>query len=66
MAKLDAADRRAIPADKFGVPGERRFPMPDAGHARAALSMVGRAKDLSPEQKAHIRSMAKTILGGAR
>lgn len=41
-----------------------RFPMPDAEHARLALSMLGRAKGLSSNQKAEIRSRAMAMLRG--
>lgn len=34
--KLDAAERRELSADDFGLPDRREFPMPDAPHVRAA------------------------------
>lgn len=46
MAKLDAADRRALPSSTFAGP-HRSFPIPDANHARAALSMAHYAADPS-------------------
>jgi hypothetical protein len=33
MAKLKAKTRNALPADDFGMPGERKYPMPDKSHA---------------------------------
>jgi len=39
MAKLTKAARAAIPTSKFAGPN-RSFPIPDANHARAALSMA--------------------------
>lgn len=43
MAKLDAAERKAMPASEFAGPG-KSFPVNDASHARAALSGVTRAE----------------------
>lgn len=37
MAKLTAAQRRALPTSAFAGPG-RSYPINDANHARAALS----------------------------
>lgn len=33
---LDAAERRELPDDIFGLPEKREYPMPDAAHVRAA------------------------------
>lgn len=42
MAKLDAADRKALPNNAFAVPskapGSGSYPIPDANHARDALA----------------------------
>lgn len=64
MAKLTAAQRNSLPASNFGVPGERRFPIPDRAHAVAAKRLIGRAHDLSPEQKVAIIRKANTKLSG--
>ena len=32
-APLDAADRKSLKKSQFGLPGERKYPMPDASHA---------------------------------
>lgn len=61
MSRLTAADRRAMPASEFALPGGR-FPLPDAGHARAALQDVGRAKGLKPGQAATVRRKAEAML----
>lgn len=34
--KLNAEEKRELASDKFGLPEEREFPMPDAAHVRAA------------------------------
>jgi hypothetical protein len=62
MAKLSAGQRKKLPAKTFAGPG-RSFPINDKNHARAALSMVGRAKNLSPAQKATIKAKARKKLG---
>jgi hypothetical protein len=36
MAKLNAAKRKKIPKSEFGMPGERKYPMPDKAHAANA------------------------------
>lgn len=41
MAKLTAATRNALPTNDFVFPGQRKFPINDASHARDALSRAG-------------------------
>jgi hypothetical protein len=45
MAKLSAADRRALPKSSFLVPskapGPGSYPVPDAAHRRAAVGLAG-------------------------
>jgi hypothetical protein len=65
MARLTAQQRRNLPASTFAGPG-RSFPIPDEGHARAALLDVGHAKGLSADEKANIRARARAKLGGRR
>ena len=36
MAKLSSKRRNALPRSAFGMPGERKYPMPDKAHARNA------------------------------
>lgn len=66
MAKLKAAQRKAVPSSKFGMPGERKYPMPDKSHAvnakARATQMVGKGK-LSSAIAAQIRAKANRILG---
>jgi hypothetical protein len=59
MAKLSAADRKKLPASTFAGPN-RSFPVPDANHARAALSMIGNAP---PSARPAIRAKANAKLG---
>ena len=66
MAKLNAAVRNKIPKSEFGLPGSRKYPMPDAAHAvnakARATQMVNKGK-LSASSAAKIRSKANSILG---
>lgn len=66
MAILKTAMRKALPASEFGLPGARKYPMPDRSHAAnakaRATQMVNRGK-LSPAAAARIRAKANRILG---
>ncbi len=42
MAKLTTAKKKAEPKSDFGLPGERKYPMPDATHARNAKARASR------------------------
>jgi len=61
MAKLNAADRKALPSSDYGLPGKRAYPMPDREHAGLAKSMA--AKYATPAEKAKIDAKANKILG---
>lgn len=67
MSKLKAAQRNALPASEFGLPKQRKYPMPDRTHAADA---EGRATQqvkkgrLSPAVAARIKAKAERILGG--
>lgn len=66
MAVLNANQRHTLPASTFAGPG-RSFPVPDANHAKAALSLVGRAEkhgSVTPAEAAHIRKVARAKLMG--
>jgi hypothetical protein len=66
MAELKAARRNKLPESKFGLPGSRKYPMPDRSHAANAKArasqMVSKGK-LSPASAAKIRAKANRILG---
>ena len=49
MAKLSSHERDKLPKKEFGMPGERKYPMPDRSHA-------GNAKARAQQQynKGHI------------
>ena len=40
MAKLTSAERNALPSSDFADPKDRKYPVPDASHARNALARV--------------------------
>lgn len=66
MAKLNAAKRKRIPSGEFGLPGSRKYPMPDRSHAQnakaRATQMVKKGR-LSAASAAKIRAKANRILG---
>lgn len=60
MAKLTAAQRKALPASDFAGPN-RSYPIPDKGHAMAAK---GRASEFaSPSLKKKVDAKADKKLG---
>jgi len=67
LAKLRAKKRNALPKSSFGLPGSRKYPMPDRSHAAnakaRATQMVKRGK-LSAASAAKIRAKANRVLGG--
>lgn len=66
MAKLKASTRNKLPKSSFGLPGSRKFPMPDKAHAAnakaRATQMVAKGK-LSPASAAKIKAKANRKLG---
>lgn len=66
MAKLTAAARRRLPKSEFGIPSERKYPMPDKAHAvnakARATQMVKKGK-LSPSTASKIKAKANRIVG---
>lgn len=64
MSRLNAEERRELPSRTFAGP-HRSFPIPDKGHAEAALRLVGRAEkhgSINASQAAEIRSKARRKL----
>lgn len=63
---LKAKARNKLPKSDFGMPGERKYPMPDRAHAANAKArasqMVAKGK-LSPSAKAKIDAKANRKLG---
>jgi hypothetical protein len=54
MAKLTYQARKNLPSGSFVEPGKRKYPIPDASHARNALSRVSQFG--SPAEKAKVDS----------
>lgn len=48
MAKLSSAKRKSLPKSVFGLPKERKYPMPDKGHAKNAKA---RASEMTNKGK---------------
>ena len=66
MAKLTTSKRKSEPNKDFGLPEERKFPMPDASHARnakARASQMEHQGKLSAADKKKIDTKADKILG---
>ena len=45
MSKLTAKEREALPDSTFGLPDERKYPMPDKAHARNAKARAAQQED---------------------
>lgn len=66
MATLTTKRRKALPKGDFGLPGERKYPMPDKAHARVAKSYASKeanAGKLSRSAEARIDRKADRVLG---
>lgn len=66
MAQLKSSTRKSLPSSEFGLPGSRKYPMPDRSHAANAKArasqMVNKGK-LSASAAARINAKADRILG---
>lgn len=65
MAKLTAKARKAVPKSEFGLPGEKKYPMPDKAHAANAKARATQMEEkgkLSPSSKVKIDAKANKIL----
>ena len=66
MAKLTSGKRKGLATSTFGLPGSRKYPMPDRSHAanaKARASQMVAAGKLSSGAKAKIDAKANRILG---
>jgi hypothetical protein len=66
VGELTAGKRKRIPTSKFGLPGSRKYPMPDRSHAanaKARATQQVKAGNLSASSKAKIDAKANRILG---
>ena len=65
MAKLTTAKKKSEPKSDFGLPEERKYPMPDKAHARnakARASQEENAGKLSGADKKKVDSKADKVL----
>lgn len=66
MAKLTTSKRKKEPGKDFGLPEERKYPMPDASHARNAKARASEMEHqgkLSAADKKKIDAKADKVLG---
>jgi hypothetical protein len=66
MATLSAGARKALPKSEFGLPGSKKYPMPNRSHAanaKARASQMVKKGKLSPAVAARINRKADRILG---
>jgi hypothetical protein len=69
MSKLTTKARKSLPKSDFGLPGSRKFPMPDKNHAanaKARATQQVNAGNLSSSAKAKIDAKANRILDSHR
>ena len=65
MAKLTTAKKNAEPNKDFGLPEQRKYPMPDKSHARNAKARASQMQNqgkLSAADKKKIDAKADKIL----
>lgn len=65
MAKLTTKAREKIPKKEFGLPGEKKYPMPNKSHAanaKARATQMVNAGKLSESSKSKIDAKANKIL----
>lgn len=66
MGKLTTKARKELPKSDFGLPTERKFPMPDANHARNAKARASQAVNagrMSPSTEKKIDAKADRVMG---
>lgn len=65
MSELTTKRRKSLKKSEFGLPGSRRYPMPDRAHAanaKARATQMVKAGKLSEASKAKIDAKANKIL----
>lgn len=65
VGKLNAAKRKKIPTSKFGLPKERKYPMPDRSHAinaKARATQMAKRGKLSASSEEKIKAKADRII----
>lgn len=65
---MKASTRKALPKSDFGLPAQKKYPMPDRSHAanaKARATQQVKAGNLTPGQKAQVDAKANKVLKGA-
>lgn len=66
MAVLTVSARNNLPRGRFGLPGKRKYPMPNRAHAanaKARATQQFNKGNLSAEERAEIVRRANQVLG---
>ena len=66
MAVLSTKSRKHMKSSTFGLPDQRKYPMPDrshAGNAKARVSQALAKGKISPADAAKVRHKADMVLG---
>ena len=66
MSKLSAKTRKKLPKSDFGMPGEKKYPMPDKSHAanaKARATQMEKKGKLSKSEEKKIDMKANKVLG---
>lgn len=69
MVKLNAKERNKLPKSDFGLPGEKKYPMPDMAHAanaKARATQQVKKGNLSSSSKAKIDAKANRVLDSGK
>jgi len=69
MAKLTARRRNKLKKSQFGLPGSRKYPMPDRAHAanaKARATQQFKKGRISRSTKNRIHAKANRVLGKGR
>ncbi len=51
MTKLSEEEREKLPPREFAFPKQRKAPIEDAGHVRAAVARFNQVKDVTDEER---------------
>lgn len=66
MSDLTTKKRKSLPKSDFGMPGERKYPMPDKSHAanaKARASQMEKKGKISESTKSKIDAKSNRVLG---
>lgn len=69
MAILTTKKRNKLPKSDFGLPGDKKYPMPNKSHAanaKARATQMVKEGKLSASSKAKIDAKANKILGKSK